>query len=456
MMRVGDVRILWDNGLTILSSLQEVAPMAYSFIGPYFLDPYLAAYGQALNLAAEAFNDPATDHDNIKLLDRQQLAQPTYTLVRSKNVGMTAVLLFAKDAATIVDVKEAEVGFGAAEMGNKGAAGLRVVYEDAGSGRSAELTFVATHLAAMEWNLAKRNANWATIMRGLTFGNPENILKPKPARSDSSLRENGDERASVEEAMQLLHDQHNEERRQMQQRLQDISVFKPTSHLFVAGDLNYRISATSPSPNASVPSLDPESENFYPRFFPLDQLTRERKAGRTLHGLSEADVLFPPTYKYDVIPGTNNPLEVSWKFAPHRFPSWTDRVLYLDVPPWTKAQDPDAPGIKVQAYNAMPVVEWSDHRPVFFRADVPIIAKGDLLSPGQLGDSSYPAEWDLDPRARLPVEIDPEAWERRAAARQREVMAGWSMFFFSTQEGTLVLGTLVVAALSGWWLYQQW
>lgn len=433
--------------------------MSYSFIGPYFLDPYLAAYEEALNLAAEAFNDPANDHDRPKLLDRPRPSSPTYTLVRSKNVGMTAVLLFARDATAIVDVKEAEVGFGAAEMGNKGAAGLRVVYEDAESGRSTELTFVGTHLAAMEWNLAKRNANWATIMRGLTFGNPEEILKPRPATSEASLQGNGESGArgaSVDEVMRLLHDQHDEENRQMQQRLQDISVFKPTSHLFVAGDLNYRISATAPTPNASFPSLDPQSENYYPRFFPLDQLTRERKSGRTLHGLSEADVEFPPTYKYDIVPGSDNPLEVSWKFAPHRYPSWTDRVLYLDVPPWTKEQNPDVPDIKVQAYDAMPVLASSDHRPVFLRADVPIIAKEDLFSPRQQGDSTYPAEWDLDPRAKLPVEIDPEAWERRAAARQREVMAGWSMFFFSTQEGTLVLGTLVVAAISGWWLYRQW
>lgn len=429
--------------------------MSYSFIGPYFLNPYLAGYEEALNLAADAYNDPATDHDHSKLLDRPRPPPPTYTLVRSKNVGMTAVLLFARDPAAIVDVQEAEVGFGAAEMGNKGAAGLRVLYEDAATRRTAELTFVATHLAAMEWNLAKRNANWTTIMRGLTFGNPEEILKPGAIASGATSPESEEGGASVEEVVQLLHDQHNEESRQMQQRLQDISVFKPTSHLFVAGDLNYRISAASPTPNANFPSLDPESENYYPRFFPLDQLTRERRAGRTLHGLAEADVEFPPTYKYDIV-SSDNPLEVSWKFAPHRYPSWTDRVLYLDVPPWTKEQKPDTPAIRVQAYKALPVLASSDHRPVFLRADVPMLDKEALLPPRQRGDAAYPPAWDLDPRAKLPVEIDPEAWERRAAARQREVMAGWSMFFFSTQEGALVLGALGVAAVSGWWLYQQW
>lgn len=430
--------------------------MSYSFIGPYFLNPYLARYEQALNLAADAFSDPTTDHDPPTLLDRPPPATPAYTLVRSKNVGMTAVLLFARDPLAIADVQEAEVGFGAAEMGNKGAAGVRVLYEARDTGESTEMTFVGTHLAAMEWNLARRNANWAAIMRGLTFEDPEEILKPRTASSDAASQGDGEEGQDVEDVVRLLHDQHNEESREMQRRLQDISVFKPTSHLFVGGDLNYRISATSPTPGANFPSLDPESENYHPRFFPLDQLTRERTAGRTLHGLTEAEVEFPPTYKYDVVSGgtgSGNPLDVAWKFAPHRYPSWTDRVLYLDTPAWTKSLKPETPGIKVHAYNAFPVIATSDHRAVFFRATVPMVPTDDLLPPAR--DDSYSPEWDLDPRARLPVEVDPEAWGRRAAARQKEVMAGWSMFLWSTQEGALILGTVVIAAISGWWLYQQ-
>ncbi|SPN99945.1 related to phosphatidylinositol phosphate phosphatase [Cephalotrichum gorgonifer] len=442
-------------------SLQEIAPIAYSFIGPYFLNPYLARYEDALNLAADAFNNP-TGHDDrspLPLPGKLRTSPPAYTLVRSKNVGMTAILLFARDPLAVVDVQEAEVGFGAAEMGNKGAAGLRVLYEARDGAGSAELTFVATHLAAMEWNLARRNANWAAIMRGLTFENPEKILKPKVVAA-TSAEDDGEGGTGLEEVVRLLHDRHIEESRQMQERLHDISVFKPSSHLFVAGDLNYRISATSPTPNANFPSLDPESENYYPHFFPLDQLTREREAGRTLNGLSEARVDFPPTYKYDITPPSssesNNPLEVSWKFAPHRYPSWTDRVLYLDIPPWTKALRPEARGIEVQAYNAMPVVASSDHRAVFLRVDVPVMDKEDLLLPRQDSHAEYPAEWDLDPRAKMPVAIDPEAWERRAAARQKEVMAGWSMLLGSTQEGALIVGTLALVAVSAWYLYQQW
>jgi hypothetical protein len=440
--------------------------MAYAFIGSYFLDPYLALFEEALNLAADALNDAiADDADTVLEAGRPRLAPPAYTLIRSKNVGMTALLLFAREPSAITHVAEAEVGFGAAEMGNKGAVGLRVRYsvDDGDDGAGAELTFVATHLAAMEWNLARRNANWAAIMRGLTFEDPEKIMNPENGAPDMDQEapdeDNGASGASAE-TVRLLQDQHHAESHRMQGRLQDISVYKPTSHLFVAGDLNYRISATAPTPDSRFPSLDPDSENYYPHFLPLDQLTRERKEGRTLHGLTEAEVCFPPTYKYDVTPrssstGADSSADVAWKFAPHRYPSWTDRVLYLDIPPWTKEQKPSVQGVKVRAYDCMPVVSWSDHRAVFLRAEVPVLGEDELRLPGARKDAALPAEWSADPRARLPVAIDPEAWARRAAARQKEVMVGWSMFFGSTQEGGLILASLFVVTVASWWLYQR-
>jgi hypothetical protein len=335
-------------------------------------------------------------------------------------VGYTAILLFAREPSRLKNIQEAEVGFGAAEIGNKGAVGLRMLYE--ADGGSSELTFVATHLAAMEWNLPRRNANWAAIMRGMAFENPEVVVNsyktsvtPSPALTPPA--EDEPERA------RLLNNEHNEQHLQLQQQLHNISVFRPSSFLFVAGDLNYRISTTSPPPSATFPSLDPDSENYYPDFFRLDQLTRERNAGRTLHGLSEHEVRFPPTYKYDVLPprpGTREPeLDVPWKFAVHRYPSWTDRILFLEVPSWLKKGNSQDPKLNVRAYDCLPVLRMSDHRPVYLRIDVPLISPSDMAPPSDL-DCGV----SKDPRARLPMEIDPEAWERRAAARRKEVMAG--------------------------------
>lgn len=391
--------------------------MSQSFIGGYFLNPYIQRFEDALNLAA---------HDSIGSTPSVPSTLP-YTLIRTGNVGYTVILLFARDPSRLRDIQEAEVGFGAAEMGNKGAVGLRGTFSGDG-GEEGEFTFVATHLAAMEWNLARRNSNWAAIVRGLTFGNPEELVKAHIA---------GDNTPPEGERVPLLQDVHDEQHLRLARQLHDISVFKPSSHLFVGGDLNYRISTTSPPAGASFPSLDPESENHYPAFFSRDQLTREREAGRTMHGLSEAEVNFPPTYKLIVKPGKKDG-EVDWKFAPHRYPSWTDRVLYLDTPSRCKHK------VDVKAYDAMPAVATSDHRPVFLRASIPLIAPSCITSNLDTDD----------PRARLPLEIDPEAWERRKAIRRRELMVGWSAFLWSTREGAVILGTVVVVGVGWWWLSQ--
>lgn len=423
------------------SSLQEVAPLGFSFVGGYFLNPYISRFEDALNLAAVRFDDEnnRTKDNVISVTPTADQPKKPYGLVKTGNVGYTALLVFARDLDRVKDVQEAEVGFGTADMGNKGAIGVRCLFEGAGGGDGTEVTFVATHLAAMEWNLARRNANWAAVMRGMAFENPEDVVN---RHRTSSVDLNGN--SGDGERQMLLHEEHHEQHQRLQRQLHDISVFKPSSHLFVAGDLNYRISSTSPPPGATFPSLDPESEHHYMNFWPLDQLTREKEAGRTMHGLSEGVVKFPPTYKYDIKPGTkDSDEEPVWSFAPHRYPSWTDRVLYLDTP---RGAPPDR-GVKVRSYDAFPVLASSDHRPVFLRAAVP------LIPPPELERLLHEGGDDVsDPRVRLPVELDPEAWERRAAARRREVMAGWSMMLWSTQQGALLLGTMVLLVAGWYWL----
>ncbi|KAH7157506.1 Endonuclease/exonuclease/phosphatase [Dactylonectria estremocensis] len=452
----------------VVLSLQEIAPLSYCFIGGYFLNPYLSRFEEAVNIAAQSHGDAHPDEReaarNANADSAVSLTQPSspakpYTLVRANNVGYTGILLFARDPSRLQDIQEAEVGFGAADMGNKGAVGLRMLYEGV-SGESTEVTFVSTHLAAMEWNLPRRNANWAAIMRGMAFENPEAVVtnfRTSSTPSTPSVDE-------PDEQLGLLHDEHDAQQLRLQQQLHNISVFRPSSHLFVSGDLNYRISTTSPPPSAAFPSLDPESVHYYPEFFRLDQLTRERKAGRTLHGLEEHEVRFPPTYKYDVLPpkaGADEGLEldVPWRFASHRYPSWTDRILFLDIPFWAKGKttandsnESQGPIMNVRAYDALPLLRSSDHRPVFLRVDVPLIDPKDLAPPAGIAESNTLAV--TDPRVRLPIEIDPEAWERRAAARRKEVMAGWSMFLCSTKQGAWILSTMIIVGLSAYWLYR--
>jgi len=134
-----------------------MAPLARAFIGDYMIRPYFQCYASALNTAAAAFTSAASQDTG-------------YTLVHWQNVGMTGIMLFCRDPSTVLSLKSSDVGFGHGDMANKGAVGIRVVLEKRrppGESPHTEMTFVSTHLAAMEWNLDKRNKNWESIVSGL-------------------------------------------------------------------------------------------------------------------------------------------------------------------------------------------------------------------------------------------------------------------------------------------------
>lgn len=182
------------------SSLQEISPLPQSFVGGYLLNPYLMPFKEALNLAAIGVEEQQQlqqqpkdgpsrrsrpqqnlqrSASTLSTLWRRQQDYP-YKLVGWRNVGMTAIMLFARKPDAIHHIQYAECAFGIADMGNKGAVAVRVTYSGAGSPgegddeaatgsaaaeqRTTEITFVATHLAAMEYNLRRRNANWASIV----------------------------------------------------------------------------------------------------------------------------------------------------------------------------------------------------------------------------------------------------------------------------------------------------
>ena len=422
-------------------------------------------------------------------LNRQQRGAKSgpYTLVRARNVGMTAILLYAREPERVRKVEGAECGFGTAEMGNKGAVGLRVTWDSSsgseterGTGKMTELTFVAAHLAAMEWNVHKRNADWRAIVEGLIFGDPKDLLSSALAEGPSSTEE---EDPSSDTAPLLPVSNPNTS--QQLAKLHSHTIYSPTSYFFIAGDLNYRISSTAPAPDDIFPPVTPTPEDpHYSQFFARDQLTQERLAGRTLHGLSEAEVKFPPTYKV-VVTNPDSPQgrgeeEVSWRFARHRWPAWCDRVLWLDVPPWVNSSR-DKTKIVTKAYDALPVVRTSDHRAVFWRGEVPLLSVEEMAPPPSpppsppppppsslatastspaaegvrnrgIGHHEQHQKWEDDPRVKLPFAVDVHAWERRAAARQRELVVGLTALLWSTREGALVLSTMVALGLGAWWL----
>ncbi|CAK7272601.1 hypothetical protein SEPCBS119000_005212 [Sporothrix epigloea] len=507
----------------VVFSLQEVAPLGCAFVGSYFLDPYLSRFGEALYLAVSRAKDGHQLGDDSNEDDEEtgetvqiQQGQPRpqkkayqpYHFVRQANVGMTAILMFARDPSAVHDVEVAHCGFGVADMGNKGAVGLRISYgnKDAFSAsKLSKLTFVATHLAAMEWNVRLRNANWQSIAANLTFGNPKALIAKAASGGDAAAavrghheqgndetvgappsgpEENEAEAAEAAGDEELLLPGQEHHKTDMRRQLQNLSIFRPDSLLFVAGDLNYRISDQSPPDGAVFPTT-----STWHTFFERDQLTSERLARRAFHGMNEAPINFPPTYKYSVLskeqlkngvvpdnadevdnqrhaesPESDVTPPVPWKYATHRWPSWCDRVLYLDVPESVKARwrlsrqahAPLAAGpeVKVLSYQSLPLMRTSDHQPVYFRALVPVLPKSayEQAEEELLASESDP-NGPVDPRIQPPIALDTDAWARRSQARRREIASGAFVILFYTKEGAAVILTTTLVGICLYWTW---
>ena len=408
--------------------LQELASLGYSFLGGSYLVPYLSPFRHAVTIAAESLDNAS------------------YVNIITRNLGMTAIMVFVlrDQTAQVRWLETAGVGVGMHGLGNKGAVGIRMGYsigED-----TLDMTFVSAHLAPMEDALERRNEDWANIVRGLVFV----PVSPTAVRKTTAQRLPQDG-SNANETDPLLPAGPEED------SIPPMSgLYTPTSHLFFAGDLNYRTSSTKPVENAYLtwpqPTKDPKAPEHYSHLLPSDQLTRERQAGRTLHGLQEAPIDFPPTYKYSdkarAVAGTkqvdDNSERETWDWAKHRYPSWCDRILYLPLPPWmTIASHAMSSKLHTQRYKALPLMATSDHRPVACLINVPAEA---IPEP----DKGEEEENKKDVRLLPPFDLDPYWRERRETARMKEVSVGLACYLGLTWEGRGILIAVVIGALGGW------
>ncbi|KAA8900560.1 Endonuclease/exonuclease/phosphatase [Sphaerosporella brunnea] len=260
----------------LVLSLQELAPIAESFLGGTHITPYIASITDAVHAATAAAYD-------IR-----------YELLGFHNIGLTAVMVFVHplSAEDVCGLQWAGVGLGVAAMGNKGAVAVRLRLA------GIPITAVAAHLAPDEFRVERRDKDWEMLVRGLVFDDGTQIY---PSTKQG--------------------------------------------HLFLFGDLNYRTADSRPEAGTVFPAPDAPMEAWRERL-DGDQLQRRRQAGMTFHALDEAPITFPPTYKYRV--DAENGFEVK------RWPSWTDRVLFLP-----------SPALKVERYDSIPSYRGSDHKPVF-------------------------------------------------------------------------------------------
>ena len=400
----------------LVLSLQEIAPIAYSFLGGSYLLPYFLRFASAVKALGKA------------------LGNRSYVPIITRNVGMTACIVFVLEEHTnkVQWLETAGVGVGVQEMGNKGAVGVRLGYaisED----ETLELTFVAAHLAPMEDALARRNEGWKNIVRGLVFTPTDRKELPPTSKQP----------AAGEESEPLIPNNSDTASRRSS------GLYTPTSHLILAGDLNYRTSSTAPHPSDFLAfpksTQEPADPTHYSHLLQNDQLKRELNAGRTCHGLREAPISFPPTYKYSTKAQSlaeTDPTATTktWHWAKHRWPSWCDRILYLDLPPWMRAEMPEAK-IEVDGYTALPLTPSSDHRPVMLAMRVPLRA---IPEPEEEG------RWDGDVRFCPPVDVDPLWWKKRRVARRKEILVGLLAYLFLSWEGNGVVLVLIMGVFGGW------
>ncbi|KAI9695851.1 MAG: hypothetical protein M1836_005968 [Candelina mexicana] len=416
----------------LILSLQEIAPIAYSFLGGSYLGPYFSRFQYAVELASSNLSNNDGD---VK-----------YRIIITRNVGQTAIMVFARQerAKRIKWLETGGVGVGLHEMGNKGAVGIRLGYsasnyadeEDEDEGEEISLTFLAAHLAPMEDGLQRRNKDWEHIVRGLVF----TPVMPKAVAAANHASESSD--LSIEEDQPLLQGSFDNS------TSPSSGIYNQTSHVFLGGDLNYRTSDTRPDPRAyhsyPQPTKNSADPKHYSHLYKTDQLTREIKAGRTCHGFREASIDFPPTYKFSSrqAPFSSEDEVEKWEWARHRWPSWCDRIMFLSsLPHSDRSSSPDPAKLQLHGYTPLPKMDTSDHRPVALSMSVPLRA---IPKPSSEGAGVK------DVRIQSPFTMDPLWREKRDWARKKEIIVGFMAYAGYTWEGNGVLLATLIGGVGGW------
>ncbi|CAK5277383.1 unnamed protein product [Mycena citricolor] len=256
-----------------------------------------------LYLGLSGLSNKVINNRNAHILEQIEAhSKERYALIAKVVNGGVALLVYARDAGiarTACDVQTSWTGSGPAYMGNK---------ED---GPDALDSFVCAHLTAHAEKLSNRIADWNHIVGTLLF----------------------DGRSTLYE----------------------------TSHLFVLGDMNFRVvlPADHPLKGATSATLGQalSTHSVRENLKEFDQLLCERRkpGSRLFVGLRESEFWgFKCSYKY-YIGGVDH-------YSEKRTPSWTDRILYTT---YTDSPDvADGSTITNLLYTSIPGYTTSDHKPI--------------------------------------------------------------------------------------------
>ncbi|PWN32317.1 DNase I-like protein [Meira miltonrushii] len=381
-----------------------------------------------------------------------------YARERRPEVGMGGSGINAIPSAVtrIKEIRTSTVSTGFFNLlGNKGAAGVRIVVGGAVPGSPDEtFTFVCAHLTAHDHNVARRNADWKNIVSRLVFA-PDSVQPLPPPPIDVGKRNANDEKSldGITEKYETAYSKNGKNKKAVPLDQTEHGVYE-TSHLFVFGDLNYRIGFNiKPSPilarkGSAAEKLTKKdvkrkiNQADWKTLATYDQLTIEHQHSggpRTLHGLVEPNVTgfgFPPTYKYKIDKTQRKKAKEAAKkekLSGKRVPGWTDRILWASV-----ERDDAFHGVEPELFRSIMRYTHSDHKPVTAILKLPN-ASGKHL------DSSL-----------RPYAIDPTWRTKRSIGivMDRGVGFVWCALV-AAGAGNVLLGIaelVVVAALSVWWI----
>lgn len=196
--------------------------------------------------------------------------------------------------------------------------------------KSVKMLFVACHLAAHVKKVDARNADYWRIVSELEAQAPPSFLG---RRRENSQLDGGEH------------------------------LLNSVDHVIFCGDLNYRVDLprefTMQTLKKMNPNDNPEQSSSRQLRMSLlrhDQLLRTISEGRAFVGMSEGEITFPPTFKFDK--GTQE-----YDTQKQRIPAWTDRILFKPN------------GVRVHDYNSVQDATHSDHRPVYATLGLNIVGK---------------------------------------------------------------------------------
>ncbi|XP_019391783.1 PREDICTED: phosphatidylinositol 3,4,5-trisphosphate 5-phosphatase 2 [Crocodylus porosus] len=215
-------------------------------------------------------------------------------------------------------------------LGNKGAVGVSFLFNGTSFG------FVNCHLASGSEKIHRRNQNYTDILRSLVLGD---------------------------------------------KRLSGFDLTLRFTHLFWFGDLNYRLSMDVQDILARV------NKKEFETLLAVDQLNLEREKSKVFLRFNEADISFPPTYRYER--GSRD--TYVWQKFKHtgmriNVPSWCDRILWKSHP---------ETHMICNAYGCTNDIVTSDHSPVFATFEVGVMSQFvPKKAPGSSSESLACIEWD--------------------------------------------------------------